>query len=230
MAGVTGTVDLWPVTPVLETARRQLTERLGRAPSMVDMAVLFDVPRETVWRWHWDETRNRIRGRRADRLATALGLHPVELWPDWHDMADMVELVDVAWIVDTYHLGRSWVQSHLTHRPWFPAQVPKAKKRAYWTGHGRSRVWDRAAVEAAMRSQGYGPDAVGLTAAELARELGVPYQTLIGWVHTLPSFPDPVSEMRPRRWLSGEVEAWVESTKQTASPLFARPHGARPLT
>jgi hypothetical protein len=57
----------WPFAPVRRLGtRRQLARRLG-----VDDA--------QITRWN----RTGLEDRTADRVGVALGMHPLELWPDW---------------------------------------------------------------------------------------------------------------------------------------------------
>lgn len=64
----------------------------GRLPSEPVIGVLGDVPdgiageRMGVSRTTWLKwRRSGIPERHADRVAIALGFHPVELWPEYHD-------------------------------------------------------------------------------------------------------------------------------------------------
>lgn len=210
--GASSSRDLWGVAPVLRQARLQL----GPDATIGDIGELLGVPGATVGQWSGPSRPVRLRGRRAEEIAHALGVEPVMLWPDWYGP----ELVDVWWICEQFNLGRSWVQNYITKRVWFPAEVPRARRAARWPGHQNARVWERWEVEEAMAAHGYGPNGVGMTAKELALQLGVAYQTVIGWSNTFDDFPEPVVHERPRRWLPDHVEQWLEMTSQNAHPWF----------
>lgn len=50
--------------------------------SLSDLAHILRLPRRTL---HRVLSRPRLRWDTADRVAIALGHHPVELWPTWYD-------------------------------------------------------------------------------------------------------------------------------------------------
>jgi lambda repressor-like predicted transcriptional regulator len=49
--------------------------------SVVELADILGIPRRTLLRVM---TRTELRWDTADRIAIALGYHPIELWPSWH--------------------------------------------------------------------------------------------------------------------------------------------------
>lgn len=204
--------DLWAVEPVLRQARLQL----GSGATIGDIGELLGMPPATVGQWSGQSRPVRLRGRRAEKLAHALGVEPVMLWPDWYGP----ELVDVWWICEEFTLGRSWVQNYVTKRDWFPAEIPQSRKASQWPGHQRSRVWLRSEVDQAMAAHGYGSECIGMTAKELALKYGVAYQTVIGWSNTFDDFPAPVVLERPRRWEPERVDRWLEAKSEHADPWF----------
>lgn len=80
--------------PLLEQARLGLdlpavcpSDRTVRTLCDGELAAYIGVSRETVCRW---KAGRRITTLVADRTAIALGLHPLNIWPDWgqHDDED----------------------------------------------------------------------------------------------------------------------------------------------
>lgn len=75
--------------PAIRQATLALLEHQGYAePNQVDLvhratltgvAELVGVSARTVHRWK----RDGLSARQADRLAVALGFHPLHLWPEW---------------------------------------------------------------------------------------------------------------------------------------------------
>jgi lambda repressor-like predicted transcriptional regulator len=63
-----------PLIDLLERSRRQRSMRAVIASAAVDRRTLERLRHRT-----------QLRADSADRLATALGAHPAELWPDWFD-------------------------------------------------------------------------------------------------------------------------------------------------
>lgn len=50
-----------------------------------EVAAILGVKKGTVRAWRCQARTNRIQWFDADRYATSLGLHPVDIWPDWYD-------------------------------------------------------------------------------------------------------------------------------------------------
>lgn len=69
-------------------AVRQAERRIGRPLTSRELGAYFDVPASTVKEWRYRGAD--IDERRADHLAAALSLHPLELWPEWADIPAML--------------------------------------------------------------------------------------------------------------------------------------------
>jgi hypothetical protein len=215
---VTGPADLWPVAPVLTQARLQL----GPDATLDGIGDLLGIPPATVGQWTTRTRQGRIRGRRAEQVAHALGLEPVMLWPDWYPNPD--RLVDVRWIAETYYLHPEWVRQGLTKEPWFPKPISRARKRAEWAGHHNCIVWEREEVDEAMASIGFGPEAPGQTLKEIAAARGLSIKTLTRWSYSRDGFPPPVTDRQPRRFDPAAVDEWVDHHRDLL-PAAARACG-----
>lgn len=62
----------WPLAPLLIAAGH---------PSADVIAMQLGVSPRSIWRWH----HRGLTDRQADRAAIALGYHPANIWPDWHN-------------------------------------------------------------------------------------------------------------------------------------------------
>jgi lambda repressor-like predicted transcriptional regulator len=62
----------WPLGPLLDVA--------GHPPARI-LAAQVGVSPRTVWRWH----HLGLSDLQADRAAVALGWHPANIWPHWHN-------------------------------------------------------------------------------------------------------------------------------------------------
>lgn len=72
-----------PRTFTAEPAQRLLLARAEvHELSLTDLAEIVRLPRRTLLRLL---SQTRLRWDTADRVAIALGHHPVELWPTWYD-------------------------------------------------------------------------------------------------------------------------------------------------
>lgn len=67
------TTTLWPLAPLLDA--------MGRPrPSITAAAAMAGVDRRQLYRWR---AAGGLSDREADRVACAMGTHPVLVWPDW---------------------------------------------------------------------------------------------------------------------------------------------------
>lgn len=72
----------FPFEPVEAFASIEVRKRSTRADSVgltVAVAEVLGVTARTVWRWR----QTGLMHSTADEVATRLGLHPLEVWPDW---------------------------------------------------------------------------------------------------------------------------------------------------
>jgi hypothetical protein len=60
--------------------------------SITELSLLLGVARQVIYRWQLDG----IPYWAADRAAIAIGLHPVIIWPDFHETTDISQLKDTA--------------------------------------------------------------------------------------------------------------------------------------
>lgn len=74
----------WPVDPVDETLRGRLGPQDPRRPltgySSSNAAAVLGLHERT---WQRYRSAGHVSDKIADRLACALNLHPVDLWPEW---------------------------------------------------------------------------------------------------------------------------------------------------
>lgn len=66
------------------TARLSLEPLVSRYGSVSALARALDCDRVQVSKWR----RDGLPMASADRLAVALGMHPVEVWPDWYEATE----------------------------------------------------------------------------------------------------------------------------------------------